>query len=88
MFGGFTGEMCPFWLKKKNVCVWERGEQMILLVGHTPHSEDQHLFAVYLLYVRSCPRLRGVHECVEQSCSQVAYSPEVEMCQDPHEKKY
>ena len=41
------GEMCPFWLKQK-VC--ERGEQVILPVGSTPHSEDQHLLTAYLLY--------------------------------------
>lgn len=40
------GEMCPFWFKKK-VC--ERGEQVILPVGSTPHSEDQHLFTESLL---------------------------------------
>lgn len=28
----------------------ERGEQVILPVGSTPHSEDQHLFTAYLVY--------------------------------------
>jgi len=44
----FLGEVCPFWLKQKKVC--ERGEQVILLEGSTPHPEDQHLFTAYLLY--------------------------------------
>ena len=73
------GEMCPFWLIKK-ACVRERGKQVILLVGHTPHSEDQRLFTAYLLCGEAlCWAQRGAKVCRTILLSSSLYSLEVEI---------